>query len=469
MNWKFWQKDSNVIEYNNEMQQADSYLGVVLNAVKTIGRRLGSGGLFGVSPDGKRNYNVLFGYGEHLDYADYLAMYKRGGIASTVVAKVAKSCWRDMPEIKDNDKGILEEQLLKLKKVKFFKAMERADILNRVGNFSVMLIGIPDGLQLNQPIGLAKKDSFSSMYFNVYSYDGIEIIQFDNDPASPRFGLPVLYQLQTIDTDGSQRKQKQMISVIAHYTRIVHLAEGQLDSTVEGTPALEAPWNALIDKNKVRGSSAESYYRNSRQKLALEVNEGAKFSKDPEVKMALKENVENWQNGFEDTLRLENMKANMLQPSMASPRDPFDIAVEEVSGTTGIPVRILTGKGGGTLVGSEDKATWNALVLDRQDQECTIYLLDALAIMAEAGILELPEDAEVEWPVQSSLSEKESSESAKNKAEAFKAITEGLTNIGGDEVVAKSAFKEVGLEGIETDDIDLSQGDDNLNKNINEE
>jgi hypothetical protein len=462
----FKKKQTNVIEYNSEMQQADSYLGVVLNAVKTISRRLGGGGLFGISPDGKRDYNTLFGYGTFLDYADYLAMYKRGGIANTVVAKVAKSCWRDMPEIKDNDKNILEEQLLKLKKVKFFKAMERADILNRVGNFSVMLIGIPDGLQLDQPVGLVKKDSFSSMYFNVYSYDGIEIIQFDNDPASPRFGLPVLYQLQTIDTDGSQRKQKQMISVIVHYTRIVHLAEGQLDSTIEGTPALEAPWNALIDKNKVRGSSAEAYYRNSRQKLALEAAGESKVDTTPEARKILKENVENFQDGFEDVLRLNNMKANMLQPSMASPRDPFDIAVEEISGTTGIPVRILTGKGGGTLIGSEDKATWNALVKDRQDQECTIYLLDALAIMAGAGIIELPEDAEVEWPVQPSLNEKEASESTKNKAEAFKAVTEGLTNIGGDEVAAKSAFKEVGLEGIEIDDIDLSQGDDNLDKNI---
>ncbi len=199
--------------------------------------------------------------------------------------------------------------------------------------------------------------------------------------------------------------------------------------------------------------------------MALEISEGSKSSTSPEEKAKLKENVENFQNGLEDVLRLNNMKANMLQPAMASPRDPFDICVEEVAGTTGIPVRILTTKAGGSVTGSEDKATWNALVNDRQDQECTTYLLDALAIMDEAGILDLPEESEVEWPVQTSLSEKESSESMKNKAEAFKSTTEGLSTIGADEVVAESVFKAVGLD-IEIDDIDLSDNDNDLDKSV---
>jgi len=454
--WTPWKKkDSNLIVLNKDTQHADSYFGAILNTVRTLSRRLGSGGLFGISPDGKRNFNELFGYGEFLDYADYLGMYKRGGIANTVVAKVAKACWRDMPTIKDGDDEILEDELKALKKAKFFRAMERADILNRIGNFSVLVIGVADDQDLDKPIGSAKKDSFNSMFFNPYSYDGIEIVQTDKDPASPRFGLPVLYQLQTIDVDGSKRKQTQIISRNVHYSRIVHLAEGMLDSSIEGTSSLQAPWNALTDKEKIRGSSGESYFRNSRQKLALETNEGAKVALDAESKAALKQNVEDFQNGLEDVLRLNNMKANMLQPQMASPRDPFDICVEEVAGTTGIPVRILTTKAGGTVTGSEDKATWNALVLDRQDQECTIYLLDALEIMNEAGILELPEDAEVIWSVQSSLSEKESSESTNNKASAFKSTVEALASIGADEVIAKSAFKAVGLDEIEIDETDF--------------
>lgn len=462
--WPFKKEESNVVVYNAEMKQADSYFGSVLNAVTTLSRRLTSGGLFGVSPNGKRDYNEIFGYGTNLAYADYYGMYKRGGIAGTVVGKVAKSCWRDMPEIKVKDKAILKEQLLMLKSKKFFKALERADILNRIGQFSILLIGVPDGEDLNKPVGSAKKDAFGSMYFNAYGYDGIEILKTDNDPASPRFGLPELYQLQVIDIDNSKRKQVQVTSLVVHFSRVVHMAEGALDSTIEGMSSLEQPWNALTDKEKVRGSSGESYYRGSRQKLALETREGAKPSNDPKDKAALKQNVEDWHNGFEDTLRLNNMTANMLQPSVASPRDPFDICVEEVAGTTGIPVRILTTKAGGSVTGSEDKATWNALVKDRQDQECTEYLLDGLRVMSEAGMLELPDNAEVVWPVQASLGEKERSESVKNKADAFKSVVDGLATIGADDVVAASVFKEVGLDGVELDDLDLGAGDGKTDK-----
>ncbi len=469
MQFPWTKKKTNVMVYNKDMQQADSYLGAVLNTVKTLSRRLTSGSsIFGVSPDGKRDYNEIFGYGVSLTYSDYYLMYKRGGIAGVVVSKVAKSCWRDMPEIKDGDNVILKDQLLALKNKKFFKALERADILNRIGSFSIMLIGLPDGEDLDKPVGSAKKDSFGSMYFNVYGYDGIEILKNDSDPASPRFGLPVLYQLQVIDIDGSNRKQTQVTSLVVHYSRVVHLAEGQLDSTIEGMSSLEQPWNALTDKEKTRGSSAESYYRNSRQKLALEVAEGAKASTDPKVKAALKENVEGFQNGYEDVLRLDNMKANMLQPAMASPRDPFDICVEEVAGTTGIPVRILTTKAGGSVTGSEDKATWNALVNDRQDQECTVYLLDALRVMAEAGILELPDDVEVVWPPQSALSELEASEATENKAKAFKDTVDGLSTLGGDDVVAESVFKAVGLNDIDVDEINLTD-DEKLDKELNNE
>jgi len=465
--FNFFKKNNDVVVLNDKTLAADSYLKSVLNSIQTISRRFGGNGNFGLSPNGKRNFNLLFGYGDELSFADYMSMYKRGGIARTVVDKVAKACWRDVPTLKYNDEYILKEELIILKRKKIFKSLERADILNRIGNFSVMLVGVADGLGLDKPVGAAKKGEFDTIYFNVYNYDGIEINKYDTDPSSPRFGLPVLYQLQSIDIDNSQRKQQQLTSNIVHYSRIVHLAEGSLSSSVEGSSSLESPWNALMDKEKVRGSSAEAYYRNSRQKLALETNQGSRQSTDKSANDKLKQNVENFQDGLEDVLRLNNMKANMLQPSMASPRDPFDICVEEISGATGIPVRLLTTKAGGTVTGSEDKATWNALVSDRQDQECTIYLLDTLEILANAGIIELPGNVVVKWGVQSSLSEKEKSESMSNKAKAFESAVNGLSTIGADNVVAGSVFKLIGLEDIELDTVDISSNDKLIDSTAN--
>ena len=437
------------IKYTEEMRKSDSYLGHVLNTARNVLSRMAGG--IGVSPNGKRDYNRIFGYGGELGYADYLAMTKRGGIAKVIINKPPNMCWRSIPKIMLGDKEILQEEMKTLKRMKFFKSLERADILNRIGGFSVMLIGVPDSLDLHLPVGSASKGNFKGLYFKPYSCAGITVAEVDSDPASTRYGLPLIYTLQTVDIDGSSRIATISRSINVHYSRVVHIAEGLLDSDVEGTPALEAPWNALQDKEKVRGSSSESYYRNSRQKLALEVSDGATLSKDPDVVRKLKDNVENFQDGYEDVLRLDKMKANMLQPSVVSPRDMFDICVEECAGTSGLPVRILTTKSGGTVTGSEDKATLNAMIADRQEMFCADILLDGLSILDESGVLSLPEGATVEWEPQSALSETEKSESTSKKAGAFKSVMDGLYIAGGDIADSESVFREVGLDGIKLD------------------
>lgn len=461
MAWFKKTKVVNAIEYSKENQQADNYLGAILNAASNLFNR--GGGTIGISPDGKRNYNELFGYGVDLCYADYKDMFKRGGIANTVVAKLPKSCWRDCPKIKLNDDVILENELLKLNKVDFFGAIERADIANRIGMYSVLFIGVPDGLDPSLPIGMANKDNFSGMYFNAYEEDGVIVSKWDTDPASPRYNQPEIYTLQA-SINSNSKLQPSISSIQVHHSRIVHIAEGALSNKLEGCSSLEAPWNAITDKLKVSGSNGEANFKNSRQKIVLSAREGAKF--DPNDVASLKENAENFQNNQEDFLRTKNMDTMAIQPNISSPRDAYDINVEEVAGTTGIPVRILTTKAGGSVTGSEDKATWNALVLDRQDHICTPILLSALQIMANVGILELPEDAKVVWPKQSALSEKESSETMKNKADAFKSAAEGLSTIGADEVIAKSVFESIGLEGIEIDDLDLEDKDKEINDKI---
>ena len=441
--------NAEVMEVTETHQQADTYMNAAIKAINSM--RNGFKGAFNTSPNGKRDYNALFGYGVTLAYADYRAMYKRGGIASVVVAKVAKACWRDMPQLKVGDTETLSNELLELKNAGLFKALEKADILNRIGKFSVLLIGVPDGQDLDKPVGSAGTGNFSGLYFNVYNEEGVTIVQYDNDPASPRYDLPLMYQLQTrVMADSVLTKQAR--SVLVHHSRIVHLAEGSLESPLEGVSSLEQPWNALIDKEKVRGSSAEAYYRNARQKLSLETEKGFQVADDGGK---LKTQVEDFQNGLQDTLRLNGMKANMLQPSMASPRDPFDVCVEEIAGTTGIPVRLLTTKAGGTVTGAEDKASWNAVINDRQDQECTGYLIDSLRIMSSAGMINLPDTVEVEWNPQASLNEKEAAEVVKLKAEAFKAVTEGLSTIGADDVVAKSVFAAIGMDDVEVTDLDF--------------
>lgn len=438
-------KTDNVVNITADHKQQGWWVNTL---VSTLRRFSGSMG-FGISPDGKRNYNELYGYGEVLDYKDYYGMYKRSGFGSVVVKKVAKACWKEIPKIMSGDQQILEDEMDQLSKVGLFRKMERADIMNRIGSFSVLLIGLPDSqTDLRQPAGTAR--DIDGMYFNPYSCDGIEIMAWDNDPISKRFGLPELYQLQTTRY-GDKRKDIQQSSVVVHWSRVVHLAEGALDSSVEGASALEPVFNALIDVNKVRGGSGEAFFKNARQQRSLEADKDAKLEKGSEALATLKDNIDNFDNGWESTLRVQNMKVSQLNPSLVSPRDTFDVIVEEISGETGIPIRILTGKGGGQMAGVEDRASWNSLISDRQTSECDGYVIQLLEVMASAGMIDLPDDMTIEWPAQKAMSEKEEADSNEKKAKTLKSVIDALNTPVGDELDAESVFREFGLDGIEAD------------------
>lgn len=416
-----------------------------------------SSSLFGKSPNGARDYFAIFGYADQLTFSEYYSMYLRGGIAHAVVDKIAKSCWRDVPGIEVNEKPALEDEINSLKKAGFFRAMERADTLNRIGNFSVLLIGAPDGLELNQPLG--KAANLDGYYFNPYSYDGIEITKWEKDPISSRFGKPTEYSLMT-RTANDQNKQVLMSARVVHWSRIVHMAEGSLDNSIEGASSLQPVWNTLIDVLKTRGGSSEALFRNGRQKFALEANKDAKIDQSGPGMETLKTDVEAFTNNYQDFMRMQGMTAKVFQPSVASPRDAFDICIEEVAGVTGIPIRVLTGKGGGQLAGAEDRASWNSLVDDRQNSVCSGFLEQALTIFNEAGLFKLPEDYEIVWPVSPTLNESEAAEVMLKRSQALNHVTTALSSIGGAEVDAKTAFEQVGLEDIEVDDSEIPPNPD---------
>lgn len=416
-----------------------------------------TGSLFGKSPNGLRDYFMLFGYAESLSFADYYSMYMRGGIARAVVDKVAKSCWRDVPTLEVNEKPILEDEVTTLKKIGLFSAMERADTLNRIGNFSVLLVGVQDGLDLDQPLGSAV--NLEQVYFNPYSYDGIEINKWDTDPVSPRYGKPVQYSLTTRPV-GDEGKQVQVTARVVHWTRVVHMAEGALGNSLEGSSSLQPIWNTLIDLLKTRGGSAEALFRNGRQKFSLEADKDTKLDTTPAGLQTLKDDVEAFTNNQQDFMRMQGISAKVFQPSVASPRDNFDIEIEEIAGVTGIPIRVLTGVGGGQLAGSEDRASWNGLVDDRQNLTCSGYLEQALTILDDSGLIDLPDSFEIVWPVSPVLNELEAAKVTSLKAIALRNAVIAFNDPMGSEIDKETALKELGLEGVEIDETDIPFDED---------
>ena len=398
--------------------------------------------VMGESHNGKRNLYEVYGYPERYQFINGYTAIKREGISNRIVCGVAKSCWRNgfkIIEGTEDDQGdcILADEIQSLAKAGLFNHLERSDILNRIGQFSVLFVGIADGLNdFSKPLQRARGNAVESMYFRSFAYDGIEISKYDNDPNSPRFGLPELYQL-SVKGRGANGK-----SIIAHFTRIIHMAENLLDSEVEGIPAIEPVYNRIMDIDKATGGASEAYFRNARGKYSFEV--------DPEFSTALLDNP-TAKKDFDDAGKKFTNDWQDQITAHSSPADTVKTALWSISGYTGIPIRVLTGEGGGQLAGSEDRLAYNSLINDRQELICNKWVEALLQMLDFAGVLILPDNYIIEYPLAEPLTEFDKADLANKRADTLTKLTGAASSMGGDSINLESAMDYFDLDKIDVD------------------
>ena len=236
-------------------------------------------GLLGLSHNGKRDLYDVYGYPKSLaGDKGFALMYqysRREGISNRITWGMAKSCWRDGFNVvvkgdDDIETEVLSDQIEAIERAGFNRKIEQADILNRIGRFSVLFVGVPDGREPHEEIGPVSggESNLDLLYFVPFAYDGIVIDNLVQDTTSPRYGLPEFYTLMKSPSESSE-KAAEMKSIRAHWSRVIHLNENALDSEIEGMGALEPVFNRILDIDKACGGSSEAYFRNAKGKICL--------------------------------------------------------------------------------------------------------------------------------------------------------------------------------------------------------
>lgn len=437
------------------LSTSEAYLA---NAEHTLLLRDRVANALGVSHGGKRDVYEIYGYPQTTDFRLLYRYSRREGIANRIVFGLPKSCWRDGFNVYTDDTletPVLEDEINQLKK-KMIQAVIRADALNRVGRFSALFVGVPDMSDPREPIGKVRGDAIKSIYFRPFAYDGIEVFEYDMDTSSPRFGLPLLYQLQ-VRGRGDENKNRVLIPIIAHYSRVVHICEDKYDSEIEGIPALESVFNNILNIEKITGGSAEAYFRNARGKTSFEVDPefGAGLIDNPDAKQKFDDSAKAFTNNWQDQIISLGAKVTTHNTPHASPLDTVKVNLWEISSQTGMRIRILTGEGAGAMAGSEDKLAYNVLVDDRQDSFCRDIADNILEILNNSGAIDLPKDYYIDFPKQDATTEAEQVDLGFKKAQTIKTLLEAASAPAGDGLDIESAFTECYLQGVEVDDVDI--------------
>lgn len=373
---------------------------------------------------GKRDTWPIFGYPDDIQLDDYFAWYRRDGMARRIVELPVQDTWKDGFVLVDGSEKSSDDQsksafLLRWKelekRLKIGYYFRKVDRLARTGHYAVLLIGVADNSALSEPVVGQVSDI---AYLRCYREKLAEIQKGDiiQEQGNPRRGLPEYYWIDTgvKNASGSTREK-------VHYTRLIHVQEDSDDDELNGAPALEAPYNRLIDKEKVVGGGAEAYWLLVHRGLAIIAEEG--FTDDSAELAAFQEQVDAWKHNLDRVMRLSGKtKLQELGGETPDPAAAYDVILSELSAATGIPKRKLIGSEEARLAGEQDERAWGDQMQARRVDHAESVIIDPFVDWClRHGVLPPPAsgDYEVEWPSPYQLTETEEAETAERWSNAI--------------------------------------------------
>lgn len=407
----------------------------------------------GTTHNGRRDMYETLGYPDTITLPMYNFQYKRGGISARIVEAYPEDTWRApgvLLETLDPDIDTPFEEAWEALEARLhcWSVFQRADTLAGIGRYSVIVIGAAGKPEDPLPRMTSPDDV---LYLMPYSEENATFSDPDleADTANPRYGKPNWYNVKFSSPSGQKSIQQRV-----HWTRVLHIADGALESPLFGMPRLERVWNYLIDLDKVAGGGAEAFW--------LRANRGTVFNIDKDTKVsqteldAMEEQVDDFEAGLRRMLLTKGVTASDLGSVTADYGPPVASTIGLISGAISIPQRILLGSERGELASTQDSTAWEARIKARRTgfarSEVVGPFVDRLIEMGA-----LPEPGEpwfVLWPDLVERTEEQKVDMADKAA--------GLNSKAGAIVMTPDEIRDkyLGMDPLEQSQIDNQAGEE---------
>lgn len=423
---------------------------LVVNSILSSRYRLA--GALGQSFNGERDLYETLGYKRTLDFDDYYGDYERTIIGKRLINKPPSSTWQKQPIIKDGNEASTDEsprsaflQAWKAlaNRLKIFQYLERADRLARIGYYGVLVIGAKDGKGLDSEITDKLSGPEALLYLLPRSEGRAMIAEYDRDSQSPRYGLPLYYNIIVGELSGTGTKR-------VHYSRVLHIAESKDDDEVYGTPALQAAYNRLDDLEKVIGGNSEAFWLLVRKGMAILADDDTDFSQAEE---SFQQEVDDYKHGLDRIMQLAGIKdIKEFGSDTPDPTGIFNTLISLLAADADMPQAVLVGTTknglGGEASGETDQKLWAATIEARQKNYAEPEILRPFIDWClKYGVLPQPDAVAytVKWEPLYNPTEKEQAEVAKANAEAIRLLAKAR-EAGSDEIMPPEVFSERWLD-----------------------
>jgi hypothetical protein len=367
--------ESKSITANAEIQDLASALVARMSLASSLGQQ---------TYGGDRDIYQALGYPTTIKYNDYVARYFRQDIAKAIIDRPVKSTWQGKLELVEDENEDTPFELAWTDLNDRFgmqQMFSRVDRLAGIGRYGVLLLGLDD-VKINEdfqkPVASGKRKLIYMMPFG----EGSAMINtYENDPTNPRYGKPLTYNVTVQQLEGGVS-----MTIMVHYTRILHIIENPLESEVESTPILEIVFNRLIDLEKLIGGDAEMYWRGARPGYAGIVDKD--FQLTPQTKTDLKDQIDEYEHNLRRILVNEGVDLKALAQQIADPKNHVEVQLMMISAVTGIPKRILVGSERGELSSAQDSGEWKTFIQIRRTDHAEPHIIRVcVKRFQELGIL----------------------------------------------------------------------------------
>lgn len=405
----------------------------------------------GLQFDGDRNLYESLGYPTQLTYSDFVIQFVRQDIAQAIIMRPVRTTWRgplQLVETNDAEETTFEKVWKQLSTSLQLKSkFQLADKLTGLGHYGVILLGFSDVQNKEGFASPVKKgNGLKLAYVKVLDEQGAQISTYDENTTSPRYGLPLTYDVTLSSPNGTST-----YTLKVHYTRVIHIVDDPMTNESIGTPRLEVVFNRLMDLEKIVGGSGEMYWRGARPGFQGKIDKDYKMSAASED--ALKDQITEYEHNLRRIFMSEGVSLDPLATQVEDPSKHVDVQIQMISAVTGIPKRILTGSERGELSSGQDSEEWAALIQTRREEFAEISIVRPFVDrLIEYGVLPQPvEEYVVMWFDLFAKSEKDRVDIGKVRSEALRNyLADPLIQ----SIVPPTAFFELFL-GLTQDQIDL--------------
>lgn len=397
--------------------------------VNSMIQRMQMAGIFGTSFNGLRDLYAVFGWDRTISPDHIWQMYSRGGIAKRVITAFPEAIWGRPPQlyIKGNPTWNSDWDVF-VENHQLWDLCKRLDIMSGLGRYACLLIGTDKG-NLDSSVPKGAKIT----YMEPFAEKDLKILSYETNKASPRFGKPLFYQVYpaktNVDRPVTILDAPQRVPFKVHWSRMVHVAQNALEFEDFGEAMYIPIWNYLTDLQKVVGSSSESYWLTAFPGLHANVDKDMDL--DPEDEANLSAELDEYSHSFRRFIRTRGVDVNAIGKGIADARASFEVLLTLISGTTGIPKRILLGSEAGQLASTQDKGNWAERIEERRANFCTPRIIKKVVKhLNDTGIMETDlTTMQILWPEAYRMSPLERGQQSAQIARTLANIQKGLQPI----------------------------------------